>query len=454
MDASAFLHVLRRRAAAIVLCLVAGIAGALVLTHATDKVYRSTATVFVNVPSAGSVQTGVQGVQLISDLLPSYAEIATSRSVAARVKARLNLPESAEALRGKLSARGSAQKLILDISAEDGDPIRSRSIANAATQALADQVKELESTRGPAAAVQLQIIDSALRGKQVQPRRNYNLVLGVVLGLAVGVVLALLLDALDRSIKTPHQAEFATGASVLGVTPRLGRGKRALAVDGTDPAAEAYRTLRTGVRFVDPDRPLRLIMVTSPSASEGKTTTAVNLAIALAQSGERTVLVDADLRRSNVAATLGLEGAVGVSSVVTRTADLKDALQSWHDGLIVLPAGPMPPNPSEILGSKAMSALLADLEAYADTVVIDAPPVLPVTDAVVLATQVDGVLMVVRGGKTQRVMATAARHRLDGVGAHVVGCVLNGAKSSTAAGYYATYLSPTPHRKRLSAWRP
>jgi capsular exopolysaccharide synthesis family protein len=445
MDAAALLQVLRRRFLPLLLCVAAGVAGAFLLTRSTPRVYESTAKVFVNVPAASTAQSGVQGVQLTSDLLPSYADVATSRFVAAKVKQRLNLPESAEAVRGKLGAKALPQKLILEISAHDGDPVRARSIADAATAALGDTVKELEQDRARGAAVELQVIDQALRGRQIAPRPTYNLAVGLLLGLVAGLSLALALDALDRSIKTPVQAEASTRAPVLGILPRL-KGKRVVAVTGNDPAAEAYRTLRTGVRFANPDRPLRIIMVTSPSSSEGKTTTAVNLAIALAQSGERTVLVDADLRRSKVAKSLGLEGAVGLTNVITRTATLADAVQTWQDGLLVLPAGSLPPNPSEIVGSQAMVNLLVDLDDYADTIVIDAPPVLPVTDAAVLATQVEGVLIVLRAGKTQRALATEARRRLDGVNAKVVGCVLNGVKTSTSADYYAAYQPPPPKK--------
>lgn len=444
MDALGLLHVLRRRLLPLVACVLAGVVGALLLTHTTSRVYESTAQVFVNVPSATTVQSGVSGVQLSSDLLPSYAEIATSRTNISKVKERLALPDGVEALRSSISAKALTDKLIIEITARDHDPVRSRSIADAATLALSDTVAELEKDRVRSAAVQLQVIDPAVRGRQVAPRPTYNLVLGLLLGLGSGLALALALDTLDRSVKTGPQAEATTRSPVLGVVPRLDRGQRGSPVAGTDPVAESYRTLRTGVRFADPDQPVRLFMVTSASPGEGKTTTAVNLAIALAQSGERTVLVDADLRRAHVATMLGLEGAVGVTSVITRTAELGDALQTWQHGLMVLPAGALPPNPSEMLGSQAMTRLLSDLDEWADTIVVDAPPVLPVTDAVVLSTQVDAVILVVRAGKTQRGQAAEARRRLDGVGAHVIGSVLNAVKRSTAAGYYAAYRPVVP----------
>ena len=439
MDAAGLMHVLRRRYLALVLCLVAGIAGALALNHKTKPVYQSTALVFVNVPTAGSVQSGVQGVLLTADLLPSYAQIASSRSVVDKVRTQLGLPDGLDQLRSRISAKALPQKLILEIDVKDHDPIRAQSIADATTQALAATVAELESSRAPETVVKLQVVDAATVGKKISPRTKYNTALGVLLGLAAGLVLALALEALDRSIKTGAQAESATHAPVLGIIPRWTRSDGAIAVLGDGVTAETYRTLRTSVMFADPDNRPRVVMVTSPSEGEGKTSTAVNLAIALAQSGERTVLVDADLRRSSVARMLGLEGAVGVTNVIMRTVALEDAVQTWQDTLQVLPAGPTPVNPSEIVGSQAMARLLTDLRERADVVVIDSPPVIPVTDAVVLSTQVDGVVLVVRAGRTQRAQAGEARRRLDGVQSPVLGALLNAAKRRSASGYYAEY---------------
>jgi polysaccharide biosynthesis transport protein len=178
------------------------------------------------------------------------------------------------------------------------------------------------------------------------------------------------------------------------------------------------------------------------------TTTAVNLAIVLAQGGERVVLVDADLRRASVATRLGLEGAVGLSGVITRRTPLDHALQSWGDLLSVLPSGQLPPNPSELVGSQSMAGVLEDLRGLFDVVVVDAPPVLPVTDAVVLGTQADGVVLVCRAGQTDRQHLAEARHRVDAVGGAVVGVVLNAVKPSAAQGYYAGYATVTAEARR------
>src|SRR3954454_2672878 len=253
MDVVALLHVLRRRALAVLLCLAAGIAGALALTAQTTKLYRAEATVLVSVPATASVTQGTQGVQLTSQLLPTYADIATSRSLAAVVKQRLQLPESPETLRGKISAKAEDSKLVIDLAATDADPVRARSIADAVAAALSSAVANLEKERTEGSQIKVALLDSALTPRRaIEPRPGYNLALGTLLGLAAGVLLALVLDTLDRTVKTPSQAETGSAAPVLALLPRFRRGTSPVVAlaDPSDPAGEAYRTLRTSVQFL------------------------------------------------------------------------------------------------------------------------------------------------------------------------------------------------------------
>jgi capsular exopolysaccharide synthesis family protein len=431
----------------LLLCIAAGLTGAVITTRNTAPTYASVSSVIITLPNSTDVGQALQGVQLSTQLLQSYSAIATSLTAAERVRERLSLPESAEVIRSRISVSPRPSTLLLNVSAVDTDPERSRSIADAATLVLIDEINQLESNK--LNKVSASVVDPAGTGTQVGPRTKSNLAVGIFLGLVVGGALALLLEALDRSVKAPDQAAELFAAPVLGMVPKLKPATvhaTSTAEQPLSPSGEAYRTLRTAVRFLDLDRPLRTLLVTSPSASEGKTTTATNLAVALAQSGERVILVDADLRRGRVVAELGLPEGVGLTSVTTRAATLADSLQDWRGLMQVLGAGPLPPNPSEILGSQLMVSLLDELHHYADVIVIDSAPVLPVTDSVALATQVDGVILVARAGKTQRSAAAEASRRLDGVGANVVGCVLNGVTSSASAGYYADYeyLRTTP----------
>jgi succinoglycan biosynthesis transport protein ExoP len=440
VELTAYLAVLRRRAVAVLLCVVAGLAGGIYLGVAPAKVYAATSQVFVSLPASGTVEDQLASTQISTAYVATFARIATSVDVGQRVVATLHLPLSASTVAGEISATQETGTFLIDIKASDGDPVRAAAIANAAADALGDVVATFKSPG--AADVTVDTVDRAsVPTTQVSPHPKTDTALGLVVGLLVGLALAGLLEALDRTVKTSAQASDLTAAPLLGLLPRRRGGLGAGTQDAShDVASEAYRSLRTAVRFLDPDHPLRTILVTSASPGDGKTTTAANLAIALARGGERVIVVDCDLRRAGLGHFFGLESAVGVTSILRRQVRLRDAIQTWSPSLRVLPSGPLPPNPAEILGSEAMAHLLDQLALEADVVIIDSPPVLPVTDAVVLATQVDGVLIVGRHGKTLRSALAETSRRLNSVGSDVAGVVLNGVPTSEAREYYVEYV--------------
>ena len=192
------------------------------------------------------------------------------------------------------------------------------------------------------------------------------------------------------------------------------------------PWAEAFRVLRTNMQYVEVDQDQRVFVVSSSLPGEGKSTTAVNLAITLALAKQRVALVECDLRRPLIAKRLGLDDGVGTTSVLIGKVALRDALQPYGDtGLDVLACGPIPPNPSELLQSHAMEKLLGELREQYDIVILDAPPLLPVTDAALLAAQADGALLVVRHGKTTRDQLRHAVERIEAVDAKPIGVVIN-----------------------------
>jgi capsular exopolysaccharide synthesis family protein len=298
----------------------------------------------------------------------------------------------------------------------------------------------------------------------ISPRPLRNLGLGLLLGLLGGAGLAILREMLDTRVKTETDCRKVTEATVIGgiafdedaLTHPL------ITQSAQSARSEAFRSLRTNLQFVDAASHPRSIVLTSSLPNEGKTTTTANLAITLAAGGAKVCVVEGDLRRPRLLAYMGLEGAVGLTSVLIGHAALDDVLQSFGEHKVtVLGAGPIPPNPSELLGSPAMREVLRDLERRFDYVIIDAPPVLPVTDAVVLSTVADGVVIVVGAGATKREQLSRSVAALGAVKANLLGLVLNkvARKGPDAYTYYdegyaplsTESTSPGEHRARVPA---
>lgn len=284
----------------------------------------------------------------------------------------------------------------------------------------------------------------------VTPRPVRNGILGVLCGLMLGIGLALVREYFDSSIKSKEDLERAIpGISVIGLIPRVSDWKtegEARIVSIADPrssAAEAYRTLRTSIHFLGLDRPVRTLQVTSPSADEGKSTTVANLGVAFARAGQRVVIVGCDLRRPRIHEFFGLTNSVGLTSVLLGQLPLSAALQAVpaQSGLSILPAGPVPPNPAEVLSSARVEEVLFEIDA--DIVLIDSPPILPVTDALVLAPRVDATLIVSLVESTARKEMARAIEMLRQVDAPVAGAVLNGVSGEGSYGYgYRYYGDP------------
>ena len=285
------------------------------------------------------------------------------------------------------------------------------------------------------------IVETATVSRQIGMRLRDKLVIGVLVGLFLGVLIAFLLEYLDQTIKSAADVERVLETPVLGLIPldprglrgrRDGRHRHAIPLitraAPDDPTSEAYRTLRTNVTFVSAEqRALQLICVTSPGPGDGKSTTAANLAITLAQQGAHTLLVDADLRRPLVHRAFNLVQEPGLTDVLVGKAALPEAVRPGViPNLDVLPGGALPPNPSELLGSEAMRRLLEQLRSQYDSVIFDTPPALAVSDATVLAAGTDAVILVLWAGETEEAAAQRAVEMFRRVQARVAGSVLNG----------------------------
>lgn len=439
MDLAPALALLRRRWIVALACLLIGIgAGAFIYEH-TAPTYRSTARVFFNLPSTSDVAAQAQGFQLTTELLQSYARIATSQSAAQAISQRLNGALSASDVQSRVTATPEPQTLLLDVAATGKTPGEAQQLAGAATDNLVKQISQLSSVQ--ATQIEPQVVDPAnISNTPVSPSKKIDFGLGIALGVIGGVLAALLADALDRRIRTAKQATELTKLPELGRSPRSRRlAREPLIAWRQGPGGdirEAFRSLRTSVHFLYPDSPAQVILVTSPATGDGKTTVALNLAVALGASGDSVVLVDADLRRAGLTRMLSLDRAGGLTAAIRDPSLLPDLLQSGpHVNVQVLSSGALPPDPAEMLGSLNMASLLQAMAEHADKVILDCSPVIPVTDAVTLSTQVDTVVLVVREKASKRAELAETVRRLQGVGARLAGFVLNGAAPQRGSRY-------------------
>jgi capsular exopolysaccharide synthesis family protein len=268
-----------------------------------------------------------------------------------------------------------------------------------------------------------------------------NLGIALLVGLAAGVGVAALREALDTSVRSAEQLPSLTDSPVLGTIPFDSAAQKSPLIvleNAHSQRAEAFRHLRTNLRYLDVDRPVKVFVVTSAVPEEGKSAIATNLAIAFASAGQRVLAVEADLRRPRLARYLGVKRSAGLTDVLVGRSTLEQAQQRWREtNLWVLPAGYLPTNPSELLGSQSMAALLEDLRRAFDVVIIDTPPLLQFTDAAVAAARTDGALLVVRSGTVTQAQVSGAAATLRSANARVLGTVINRVKAKSAPGYYA-----------------
>ncbi|MEW6685653.1 MAG: polysaccharide biosynthesis tyrosine autokinase [Candidatus Edwardsbacteria bacterium] len=304
----------------------------------------------------------------------------------------------------------------------------------------------------------------------IKPRKTMNLVFGVLLGIALGGGVVFFLEYLDTSLKTLQDVERQLELTVLGSIPRIiseetNESKKYQNENNTSslaellithhlprsPVAESYRILRTNLRFAQPDNPLKTVLVTSAGPQEGKSTTAANLAITLAQVGAKVILVDADLRRPTLHSTLGFSPEPGLTECLIEEKKVENLIRKTEvENLFLLTSGTIPPNPSELLGSEKMKEVINQMKKCCDFVIFDSPPLTTVTDASILGAECDGVLMVIRSGKTHRELAKRGKIFLENVKAGIIGAALNDIPpESYAYGYYYHYYYGIKKEKRI-----
>lgn len=470
--------VIRRNAWILVLFIVLGVAGAWGVSMLMPTKYTSTASVFVSVDSDGSISDAYQSTQFAEQRMQSYAQLVSGDVLAEQVIQDLNLDMTPRDLTKELEATVVQDTVVMEISATDTDAAQAQKIASDAVKVLSSQAEKLEARNGngangnsrsstssnqqSATAPRISLINSPEKATQPSsPKMAMNLILGGVLGFLVACMLIAVRFFLDRSVRSSEELERRTGLPKLGSVPVIPEAQRTRVLDFNDDRvrpAEAFRELRVNLRFVNVDNPPRVISVTSARIGDGKSMTSLNLAGALAADGDTVCLVDADMRRSKMTTYFGgaIHSSVGLSTALAGDADVADVLQETEiTGLDVLAAGVTPPNPGELLGSHAFRHILDELRERYDWVIVDTPPILPVTDGALVATTVDAVIVAVRYGKRNYDDVTRTLASLRAVHAPIIGTVLTVVPQKSDegryVGSYSRYESGSDHKAVASA---
>lgn len=441
MNFQDLVKVLRTRWITVCVTTLVALLGAVAVSLLTTPMYEASTRLFVSTTSGSSVSDIYQGGRFSQERVISYAELLRGQTLAQRTIDKLGLDMTAPELQGNITASAKPDTVLIDVDVLDSSPVRARDIANTLSDEFVAMVRELETPENGAAPDSRVVVEQRayVPSDPVVPKTPRILAIGFALGLMLGVGFALLRDLLDNSVKRRETLEELTGSAVVGTIPLdKERRKQAAIAYETDNSgiAEAFRKLRTNLQFLAVDNPPRVIVVTSSVPSEGKSTTAINIALALAETEHSVALVDGDLRRPMLHKYLDLIGSVGFSTVLSGGATLNEALQKTRfPGLTVLTSGAIPPNPSELLGSQSAKKLLSDLRGRFDYVVVDSTPLLAVTDAAILAAKSDGVLIIARYGHTRREQLSHAVDSLDRVGAPLLGAVFTMMPTRGSASY-------------------
>jgi capsular exopolysaccharide synthesis family protein len=424
--------VLWRRRWIFLVTLAACIAAVVVVTLQLPKTYKATATLLVQ------TRASVVTTDLLDQLTRTYSTLASNPKMADVVSQRLSPPMSRDALLSHMSFAPVQGTQLLQISAEARTPLQAAVLANTYATTFVEEAQSRVGSAGSSAARITVSEPAVVTTSPVKPNPPLYIGLGTLLAILIALAVALLRERLDTRLRVAADDDRLLGQPIMARIPRyLGRG-----AELSHEIADGFGLLKTNIDLFD-ERPARVLMVTSPTVSEGKSTVAASLAATCAGEGEKVVLIEADLRRPGLERTLPLRhGAtrsdVGLTNYLVGAANEQDIVQPQleHAGLSVIWAGPTPPNPHVLLGSERLGQLLRSLAERYDRVIVDTPPIAVGADASVIVPQVDGVLYVVDEPTTRSTEAQAGLNQLRKVRAHMLGVVVNRARSATPDGYY------------------
>lgn len=460
MDIKRYSRILRRSWLWIVASAIIGVLASWAITAAMTPQYSATSAAFVSSDRSSTVNELTQGNAFTQSRVSTYAKLATEPLVTQPVIDDFGVGVAPREFARRVTVTIPVDTTMIEITVEDASASRASSLANALMTSLATTVADIETSTAltapdgtvvsePAPPVKITPVRPAeVPDTPISPNEMLNLSIGLLAGLALGVLAAILRDILDTRIRSLDDIEALTPVPVVGVIPQRPKNRSDTDLTRGEPGNafdESFRILRTNLQFLDVDAPATFV-VTSPRGGDGKSTVTSNLAVSIAANGSRVLIVDGDLRRPKLHERFGLEGGAGLTDILIGRAELGDVVQSWGANLQVLAAGRIPPNPSELLGSKHMQDLMKYVQSRYDVVLYDCAPVLPVPDAAILSRHTGGVLVVTSVDSSKREEVLRALRALQKVNARISGIVANGLTLRGSTAYLAESYHSLPEK--------
>lgn len=448
LDIKQYLTILWRWAWLIVLCTAIAGTGAFLVTSSQPRIYAAKTTVLANAAGAAPQVTDTN-LRTAERMLGTYAELMVSRPVLDQVITNLGLNTSPAALAGQILVEVTPNTLLISLTVEDEDPERAAAIANEIPRVLNTLEQDLLGNPYLSGYSEpLNVVEVALpRFTPVTPNVSSAVALAMLAALVLSAGVALLIEYLDDTVKTSVDVGRVTGLPTLAAIRRIRGGDHAgrLVVANTprSPIAETYRMFLAHLAYSSAERPIKTLLVASAEAGEGKSTNVANLGVALAQTGKRVIVVDMDLRSPTLHRFFKRTNQLGVTSALQRPAgeslvDGHHLVSTGIENLMLMPSGPLPPNPARLFGSPQMAELVAELEREADVVIFDSPSVLAVVDATLLARTCDAAILVARAKATRSDALRQAHTQIAQAGTFIIGVLLNNVTSGRAITYYAS----------------
>lgn len=458
METNSLAKLIRYHWVAVLICAQLGVLLGAAFAIVSPREYTAQADVFVQVSGGSSTSDVAAATNFSQQQARNFSAVATREIVLQSVIDDLDLDLSVPQLRTRVSTAVPLNSTMITISGSDGSAQRAANIANAVAAELTAIVPELTPEVVGESTVRMQIIESAVPpAKPSSPNTALLLVLGLLAGLVAAAIVVAIRTMIGNRVHTPDDAAAIVGASVIGTIAldKVANREPVPLNDGVwSRRAEEYRQLRTNLRFLQPDTEHKTFVVTSSIPGEGKSTTTANMAAALAASGLRVALVEADLRRPTLADVLDMTPGAGLTGVLTDEISVDDAFQNWGpDGLQVLLAGETPPNPSELIESARGVEVFDHIRSQFDVTIIDTPPLTAVSEAAALARQLGGVVMVVGAHRVKARELARAVSRLSTIGVKVDGIVVNFASARSGDHHNYGYV-PSASAQSAGAARP